>query len=237
MGALTRATAGCHDAAIAYGTPFISGKDSLNNEYRNAQGVRTAIPGTLLISAMAYHHDIRHAQTSDFKAAGNAVYIIGMTDAAMAGAHVSRIVGAVPGSDWRIPQVDLARAPQTLTALHHAIQQGLVSSCHDLSEGGLAVAVAEMALAGRLGAEIDLDALPAHSDSEWVHLYSESPTRFVVEIAPAAEAAFAAAVAGIPHARIGTVSARPQVTFTRQQQVIASLSVAAIVDAFHTDIL
>jgi phosphoribosylformylglycinamidine synthase len=237
MGALTRATAGCHDAAIAYGTPFISGKDSLNNEYRNAQGVRTAIPGTLLISAMAYHHDIRHAQTSDFKAAGNAVYIVGMTDAAMAGAHVSRIVGAVPGSDWRIPQVDLARAPQTLTTLHHAIQQGLVTSCHDLSEGGLAVAVAEMALAGRLGADIDLDALPAHCDSEWVRLYSESPTRFVVEIAPANEAAFAAALAGIPHARIGTVSARPEVTFTRQQQVIASLSVAAIVDAFHTDIL
>jgi phosphoribosylformylglycinamidine synthase len=70
-----------------------------------------------------------------------------------------------------------------------------------------------------------------------VRLYSESPTRFVVEIAPAHESAFSAALAGIPHARIGTVSAGPSVTFMSHQQVIASLSVDAIVDAFHTDIL
>ena len=237
MGALTRATAGCHDAALAYGTPFISGKDSLNNEYRNAQGVRTAIPGTLLISALAYHHDIRHAQTSDFKQAGNAIYIVGSTDVAMAGAHVSRIVGSVPGSEWRIPQVDLGRAPQTLSAIHHAIQRGIVAACHDLSEGGLAVAVAEMALAGRLGADIDLDAVPTHSASEWVRMYSESPTRFLVEVAPAHVAAFTAAVATIPHARIGTVTAAQRVEFTSHQHNIASISVDSLIDAFQMEIL
>ena len=237
MGGLTRATAGCHDAALAYGTPFISGKDSLNNEYRNAQGVRTAIPGTLLISALAYHPDIRHSQTSDLKAAGNALYIVGTTDSAMAGAHVSRIVGAVPGSDWRIPQVDLAQAPSTLEHLHHAIQKGLVAACHDLSEGGLAVAVAEMALAGRLGADIELDALPTRSDSVWVRMYSESPTRFLVEVSPAHEAAFTAAMAHVTHARIGTVRTEPRVIFTHQQSTIAIVSIDSLVDAFHTDIL
>ncbi|MFM2310190.1 MAG: hypothetical protein RLY87_2312 [Chloroflexota bacterium] len=237
MGGLTRATAGCHDAALAYGTPFISGKDSLNNEYRNAQGVRTAIPGTLLISALAYHPDIRHSQTSDLKTPGNALYIVGMTDAAMAGAHVSRFVGAVPGSEWRIPHVDLAQAPLTLQHLHQAIQSGFVRACHDLSEGGLAVAIAEMALAGRLGAEIELDAMPAHSPSPWVRMYSESPTRFLVEVTSAHEAAFQAALGTVPHARIGTVSSVPVVTFVHKNNTIASIAVDTLVDAFHTEIL
>lgn len=237
MGALTRATAGCHDAAIAYGTPFISGKDSLNNEYRNADGVRTAIPGTLLISAMAYHPDIRHSQTSDFKAAGDQVFVVGSTDTAMAGAHVSRIVGAVPGGDWQIPRVDLATAPQTLRRLHQAIHAGLVTACHDVSEGGLAVAVAEMALAGRLGASIDLDAVPATAESPWVRLYSESPTRFVVTVTPDHADAFRAVMADTPHAAIGHVSATPTVVFSHQRQVVGSVAVSALVDAYKTEIL
>lgn len=237
MGALTRATAGCHDAALAYGTPFISGKDSLNNEYRNAQGVRTAIPGTLLISAMAYHPDIRRAQTSDFKAPGDQVYIIGMTDTAMAGAHVARIVGAVPGSDWQIPRVDLARAPHIMHTLHRAIQAGLVSACHDISEGGIAVAVAEMALAGRLGATIAIDAVPATSDSPWVRLYSESPTRFIVTVTPAHADAFRTMLADTPHALVGTVTATPQVSFTAHGQALATITVDTLVSAFQTPIL
>ena len=237
MGGLTRATAGCHDAALAYGTPFISGKDSLNNEYRTAEGERIAIPGTLLISAMAYHHDIRHAQTSDFKQAGNLLFVVGYTTAAMAGAHATQVAGLIPGAEWQLPRVDLAQAPVTLAALHRAISTGVVASCHDLSEGGLAVTIAEMSLAGQLGAHIDLATMPANSTDPLVRLFSESPTRFVVEIAPAHVDAFRHMLADVPHAQIGVVNASPTVTFTQHHTPVAALDLADITAAFLTSTL
>jgi phosphoribosylformylglycinamidine synthase len=237
MGGLTRATAGCYDAALAYGTPFISGKDSLNNEYRTADGERIAIPGTLLISAMAYHHDIRHAQTSDFKQAGNLIFVVGQTTAAMAGAHATQVAGLIPGAEWQLPRVDLAQAPAVLAAVHQAISSGVVASCHDLSEGGLAVAVAEMSLAGQLGAQVDLATLPASCTDPVVRLFSESPTRFVVEIAPDQVDGFTRIMADLPHAQIGVVSASPTLTFTHHQTLVAELSLADITAAFLTSTL
>ncbi len=237
MGGLTRATAGCYDAALAYGTPFISGKDSLNNEYRTADGERIAIPGTLLISAMAYHHDIRHAQTSDFKQAGNLIFVVGQTTAAMAGAHATQVAGLIPDAEWQLPRVDLAQAPAVLAAVHQAISSGVVASCHDLSEGGLAVAVAEMSLAGQLGAQVDLATLPASCTDPVVRLFSESPTRFVVEIAPDQVDGFTRIMADLPHAQIGVVSASPTLTFTHHQTLVAELSLADITAAFLTSTL
>ncbi len=237
MGALTRATAGCHDAALAFGTPFISGKDSLNNEYRDADGTRTAIPGTLLISAMAYHHDVRLAQTSDLKAAGNALYVVGVTTDAMAGSHASMIAGTIPGSTWQMPQVDLALAPQLMRQLHDAIQAGLVAGCHDISEGGLAVAVAEMALAGRMGCHINLDLMPDNTPHPLVRLFSESPTRFVVEVPVVHQAAFQRALEGIPHACVGQVTHDARMHVVASGRVMIDLPVNDLVHAFHTQVL
>jgi len=237
MGALTRATAGCHDAALAFGTPFISGKDSLNNEYRDADGARTAIPGTLLISAMAYHHDIRLAQTSDLKAAGNAVYVVGMTTDAMAGSHASMIAGNIPGSTWQMPQVDLALAPQVMRQLHEAMRAGLVAACHDISEGGLAVAVAEMALAGRMGCHINLDLMPSSATQPLVRLFSESPSRFVVEVPVVHQAAFQRALDGIPHACVGQVTSDAKMHVVAGGRVMIDLPVNELVHAFHTQVL
>jgi phosphoribosylformylglycinamidine synthase len=237
MGALTRATAGCHDAALAFGTPFISGKDSLNNEYRAADGTRTAIPGTLLISAMAYHHDIRLAQTSDLKAVGNALYVVGFTTDAMAGSHASMIAGNIPGSTWQMPRVDLALAPQLMRQLHQAIQAGLVAACHDISEGGLAVAVAEMALAGRMGCHINLDLMPGSTAQPLVRLFSESPSRFVVEVPVVHQAAFQRALDGIPHACVGQVTHDAKMHVVSGGRVMVDLPVNDIVHAFHTQVL
>ncbi|MBM4412059.1 MAG: phosphoribosylformylglycinamidine synthase subunit PurL [Chloroflexi bacterium] len=237
MGALTRATAGCHDAALAFGTPFISGKDSLNNEYRAADGTRTAIPGTLLISAMAYHHDIRLAQTSDLKSAGNAVYVVGFTTDAMAGSHASMVAGNIPGSTWQMPQVDLALAPQLMRQLHAAMRAGLVAACHDISEGGLAVAVAEMALAGRMGCHINLDLMPSSTTQPLVRLFSESPSRFVVEVPVVHQAAFQRALDGIPHACIGQVTNDAQMHVVAGGRVVINLPVSDLVHAFRTQVL
>lgn len=187
LGSLVRAALGCRDAALAFGTPFISGKDSLNNEfvYHDAQGQRqsVSIPPSLLISAIGQITDVEHAVTMDLKRPENLIYIVGMTREELGGSHWGLIHGVRGGE---VPRVDLAVAPQIMSAVHRAISQGWVASCHDLSEGGLAVAAAEMALAGMWGLEIDLQPLQLSSGLRDVGsiLFSESCTRFLVEVAP-----------------------------------------------------
>lgn len=152
--------------------------------------------------------------TSDLKEAGNAVYLVGMTKAELGGAHLfdvllpSFISSAMFNAQKRLPKVDLAQAPRLMAALHRAITAGLVCACHDLSEGGLGVAAAEMALAGNLGLTLDLRTVPREpaADDDLTLLFSESPTRFLVEVHPADAAAFEAALAGYPYARIGVVT-------------------------------
>ena len=199
MGSLVRCVEGCYDAAIAYNTPFISGKDSLNNEYTDVDGTRHAIPGTLLISAMGIVPDVGRAITADFKAAGDVLYVVGETRAEFGGTHAALINGLSGGI---VPQ-PVPDALATMRALHKAISGGLVRACHDPAEGGIAVALAEMAIGGQLGAAVKLD-------FEAKLLFAESQCRFIVEVAPENAAAFEQAMAGQSLVRIGTVSERPQ---------------------------
>ena len=141
MGSLVRCVEGCYDAAIAYQTPFISGKDSLNNEYNDVDGTRHAIPGTLLISAMGIVPDVSRAVTAELKSAGDVLYLVGETRAEFGGTHYALINGLSGGA---VPQPK-PDALDTLRALHQAISGGLVRACHDCAEGGVAVALAEMA--------------------------------------------------------------------------------------------
>lgn len=209
LGGLVRAARGCFDAARAFDAPFISGKDSLNNEYVDSDGQRTPIPGTLLISAVALVPDVRRAVTMDAKQAGDFIYIVGVTRDELGG---SLLAERYPLAAARPPGLP-PQALQTARALHQAIREGLVRACHDLSEGGLAVAAAEMALAGGLGLALDpgrapLD-LPAGEASPALVLFSESNGRWLVEVAPADAQAFERALAGCPLARLGEVTAEP----------------------------
>jgi phosphoribosylformylglycinamidine synthase len=180
LGSLVRAAEACRDVALAYGMPFISGKDSLKNEYQSA-GRHIAIPPTLLISALGRVPDVRRCVTMDLKESGNHLFLVGATRDEMGGSHLSLVTGRGGGA---APTPDRAQAPAVFARLHDSIRRGLVRACHDLSEGGLAVALAEMAFAGAVGADVTgLDALGALPDE--VLLFSETPTRFVIEVAPA----------------------------------------------------
>ncbi|HEX3598665.1 MAG TPA: AIR synthase-related protein, partial [Lacipirellulaceae bacterium] len=207
LGGLVRAALACHDVAIAFGTPFISGKDSLNNEfsYNDASGRRQtiAIPPSLLISAIGQVEDVSRCVTMDFKRAGNLIYLVGATHNELGGSHYA-IVNDQPGG--QVPKVDTERARNTFVAIHQAITSGLVKSCHDLSEGGLAVAAAEMAFAGGLGAEISLELMPGIKDVPTIALlFGESNSRFLCEVAPQNDKAFEACLTGCPRASIGVV--------------------------------
>ncbi|MHB1033981.1 MAG: phosphoribosylformylglycinamidine synthase subunit PurL [Pirellulales bacterium] len=236
LGSLVRAALACQEVATTLGTPFISGKDSLNNEfhYMDAAGEKRAvsIPPSLLISALGQVEDVGRCVTMDLKHAGNLLYQVGATKNELGGSHFA-LVESLDGG--QVPQVDAELAKRTFAAMFRAIDAGLVRACHDLSEGGLAVAAAEMAFAGGLGARIDLGHAPhaveldteaaacafqmaAMTPGEALHalvalpeatvilLFSESNTRFLCEVRPEDAHGFEAALAGIPHARIGEVT-------------------------------
>ncbi len=207
LGGLVRAAQGCHDAALAYGAPFISGKDSLNNEFVDADGHTRTIPPTLLISALGRVPDIRRTLTMDLKRADDLIYLVGTTRAEFGGSLFNRIyersAGAAPAP---IPE-----AIEAMRALHRTVGHGHVRAMHDLSEGGLAVAAAEMCIAGRLGLNLSLCDVPQDTDgnNDAVLLFAESAGRFLVEVAPENQASFEKALAGFPVACIGTVTAGP----------------------------
>ncbi|MBA3946263.1 MAG: phosphoribosylformylglycinamidine synthase subunit PurL [Herpetosiphonaceae bacterium] len=206
LAGLVRATAGCHDAAMAWRMPFISGKDSLNNEYRDTCGERVPIPPTLLISALGAMDDIAHTTSSDLKEAGNLLYIVGTTDVAIGGSHWALLHNELGAS---VPRVDLQTAWRIFEAMHAASSAGLVMACHDVSEGGLGLAAAEMVIGGARGLRIELSRVPfsGSAPADAMILWSESPARFLVEVVPAHATAWEQLMAGIPYAQIGLVRA------------------------------
>jgi len=211
LGSLVRAALACYDLAVALGTPFISGKDSLNNEFRyvddQGQSQSISIPPSLLISALGQLDDAAGAVTMDLKEAGNKLYLVGETKNELGGSHFAAVNGLSGGA---APRVDAAVAKRTFAALHAAIRAGAVRACHDLSEGGLGVTAAEMAFAGGLGAQLDLDQvphkLPRDAQLAQVLLFSESNTRFLCEVPASAAAEFARHLDGVPHAAVGQVT-------------------------------
>jgi phosphoribosylformylglycinamidine synthase len=205
LGTLVRAAQACHDLALAYGTPFISGKDSLNNEYTH-EGQSLSIPPTLLISAMGQVPDVRTCVTMDLKEPGNLLLVAGTTRLELGGSHWARLQDQEGGE---VPRVDPDLGLRLFRAVHAAIKGGLVRACHDPSEGGLAVALAEMALAGGLGARASLRDVPR--DGSAAHdaalLFSESPSRFLLEVRPEHLDHLTGLFAGLPLGRLGTVDA------------------------------
>ena len=192
LGTLVRAALACHDLSKVYHTPFISGKDSLNNEfsYTDADGQRQtiSIPSTLLISAMGQVDDTRKCVSMDLKQSGNAIYLVGKTGAHLGGSHFALIRNLDGGN---VPTVDAQYNRETFKRMHQAISAGQIRACHDLSEGGLAVAISEMAFAGGFGVHLDIKGLCDRDEIDSiVALFSESNGRFVCEVEPDQKDAF-----------------------------------------------
>ncbi len=154
MGTLVRACEACRDAALAFGTPFISGKDSLHNQFTDAATGRVIkIPATLLISAIAVLDDVRKCVTMDFKQPSAAVFLIAARDPS-----------------------DLNSLSRTHRMVAELIRDGSIAACHDVSDGGYAVSAAEMCIASGLGVTLDPDVLAAHDP------FAERPGCYLLEL-------------------------------------------------------
>ena len=216
LGGIVRAARGLQAAALAYQAPFVSGKDSLNNEYVLPDGTRVAIPPTVLVSAVGLIDDARRLVSMDLKGAGHSLLLVGPSRGALWGSLYSVVTGLEGGE---APRVDLERAPTWLRRVQAAVLSGMVLAAHDLSEGGLAVAAAEMAFAGGVGLALDLDAAPRGDGVDALPareaLFGESPSRFLLEVADDDVEAVSALLADTPHAVIGRSVADPRLRVTQ----------------------
>jgi phosphoribosylformylglycinamidine synthase II len=223
LGELVAAVDGCCAAARMYSAPFVSGKDSLNNEYVGTDGQRHAVPPTLVITAVAHVPDADQCVTPDLTEPGNVLIVIGQTETEFAGSHLDLVQGA-PRNAGMAPAPD-PDAPDTYRHLHAAMRASLVIACHDLSEGGLAVALAEMCIAGRLGAEVET--LP-HTDLVTA-LFSESSGRLIVEVRPRSVDAFMK-IMGRSAVRLGVVTTDAVLSIPG----VEPIPVDRLVDAFNS---
>ncbi|HKB16521.1 MAG TPA: phosphoribosylformylglycinamidine synthase subunit PurL, partial [Planctomycetota bacterium] len=208
LGEIVRAAKACRDVAIAYGTPFVSGKDSLHNEFRH-EGLALVVPTTLLVTALSRVEDVGRCVTPDLKAPGNLVYLVGRTKAEIGGSLLLEIRGAGPGRS--VPGLDTKAGISVLRAIARAIARGTVLSVHDLSEGGLAVAAAEMAIGGGVGLDLDLRSAPTDAPlREDLLLFSESNSRFLVEVPPGSQEAFEDGLGEVAYGLLGETTSVPR---------------------------
>ncbi|MBN1456262.1 MAG: phosphoribosylformylglycinamidine synthase subunit PurL [Sedimentisphaerales bacterium] len=205
LGSVVRASQACYDGAMGFEVPFISGKDSLNNEFLCDDGTEISIPSTLLISAMSIVDDVNKCVMMDAKQPGNLLFVVGLTKNELGGSHYYKIKGHLGAN---VPTVDIKTAAATAKRIYKAINKGLVVSCHDCSEGGLAVGLAEMAFAGGFGIKADLKGLAKAKDCNRAdtQLFSESNSRYIVEIEPDKFDQFAKLMLNIPFGQIGKVT-------------------------------
>jgi phosphoribosylformylglycinamidine synthase II len=199
LGSLVRACEACYDFAKAFDAPFISGKDSLYNE-----SPLGPITPTLLITAIGIVPDIRSAISMETKKSGDAIYIVGETFNELGGSEYYKLMGHVGKN---VPKVRGSQARKTFKKVTKAIDLGLVKACHDLSEGGLGVAASEMAIGGGFGLQLDLRRVPKKDvEGDDFVLFSESNSRFLVEIPLKAQDEFEALMKGVVCTKIGRVT-------------------------------
>jgi phosphoribosylformylglycinamidine synthase len=199
LGSLVRACQACYDFAKGFRTPFISGKDSLYNE-----SPLGPVTPTLLITAIGIIPDVRKTVSMDVKQLGNLIYIVGQTYPELGGSEYYRLRGFMGKS---VPKVRVTQARKIMNSIIKAIDSGCVKSCHDLSEGGLAVAAAEMSFGGGYGLDLYLKNVPrtgGTSRNDFI-LFSESNSRFLVEVPEKSREDFETLMKGNIHAAIGKV--------------------------------
>jgi len=232
LGALVRAAQACYDMALIYETPFISGKDSLYNEFEY-EGKVISIPHTLLISAIGVMEDVSCAVSMDFKQAGDLIYIVGATHNELGSSEYYRIHGFTGNT---VPKVNPHQGKRIMERLSLATGRGLVRACHDLSEGGLGVAISEMAFAGGLGALVHLKTVPLGEpiSRDDTILFSESNSRFLVEVAPESETEFREVMKGTNLAAIGQVTdSKTLEIYGLNNQRIMSISTGELKEAWQ----
>jgi phosphoribosylformylglycinamidine synthase II len=222
LGQLKRAAKACYDYAVQFNTPFISGKDSMFNDFKGFDGkgnpVKISIPPTLLISSLAVIDDVRRCVSLDAKYPGDLIYLLGTTRDELGGSEYYAMKGeeaqGKPYIGSNVPQVNAKQATALYQSISRAGKEELLASCGSISRGGLGVALAKLAMAGELGMEVDLGNVPLKGvERDDQLLFSESQSRLLVTIAPKDKKRFEALMKGKQIAGIGQIIETRRVIF------------------------
>jgi phosphoribosylformylglycinamidine (FGAM) synthase-like enzyme len=210
LGQLVDAIKSCYDTAVDYGTPFISGKDSMFNDFKgydkDGNSVAISIPPTLLISAIGVMKDFNKAVTPEFKIAGDAIYVLGETHDELGASEYYKQIGKNNAIGNTVPKVDTKKNTKIYKALEKVIAKELVASAISVNSGGLAQALAKASVGGRLGINVDFKKLAGTASNIDAKLFAESQGRIVVSVAKSNTKAFESLIKSIPYTKIGSVS-------------------------------
>ncbi len=227
---LVRANKAVYDVCTYYGIPLISGKDSMKNDYIWEQ-VRISVLPTLLFSVIGKIEDVRNAVSMDFKKAGDLIYIAGLTDPRMAYSEYFYLMGKESETEVPRPHKEINR--EIFYRLHNLMKMRLIWSCHDVSDGGLAVALAESAFAGGFGAETDIGKVPLTSPMrEDFILFSETPGRFILTVDEKDKEQFESLMKGVPFALLGNVRDSANLVVKNGDRVLFSESIGSLMESF-----
>lgn len=230
---LVRASKALYDISLVYGMPFISGKDSMKNDFVFDQ-LKISVNPTLLITAMGKVDRIKHVTTSDVKNENDLIYVIGPSyfgqDSYL---HLHEICS------WSESQIDLKYAEfnmqkqiQIYKKLHSAITKGFVVSAHDISEGGLAVSLAEKMMSTQLGLKINLDSV---NDDMIQFLFNEGPGRIVVSVKPNHKADFEK-IMGQDFIYLGDVTKEATFQINQKSETILNLKATDLLKAYKNKV-
>ncbi|MGV8176875.1 MAG: phosphoribosylformylglycinamidine synthase subunit PurL [Candidatus Bilamarchaeaceae archaeon] len=225
---LVRACLGLYDCATHYGIPFISGKDSMKNDYYGKE--KYSIPPTLLVTMVGKMDDIKNARTSHFKNPDDYVYVVGKTRDELGGSEYFKMFNGIGNS---APKLDFEETVPMYRAFSMVMEEGLVNSAHDVSDGGIAVCIAESAFPAGLGADIDLSQIPRHGENEDAVLFSETPGRIVVSVSPEKAAKFEKLMHGHPFAKIGRVRGDKRFIIRKSSHILVNEEIENLDNAWN----
>jgi len=231
-GNLVRACLAMYDCATSYGVPIVSGKDSMKNDYYSGERKYSILP-TLLVTVIGKIDDIGRAMSTEFKKPGDIVYVLGMTRDELGGSEYYKLFGGVGNTP---PEVRAEEHAPVYKALSEAISEGAVSSVHDVSDGGLAVAFAECALGFGFGAELDLAAVPSGTEREDAVLFSESAGRFIVSVSPEKAERFEKIMEGTIFRKAGRVRGDRRFIIRRGDAIMVNDAIEDLRKAYFTGV-
>ncbi|HEU0085820.1 MAG TPA: AIR synthase-related protein [Candidatus Paceibacterota bacterium] len=241
LGELKEAVRACYDYAVGYGTPFISGKDSMFNDFKGydekGNPLKISIPPTLLISAIGVMDDVLNAVSPEWKVAGDNIYVLGETHDELGASEYFRMLAKESknpnaiGND--VPKVDFEKNIKIYSAFEEAVREGIVSSAISVTSGGLATALAKASVGGMLGCNVSLENLHGHASSIDSKLFSESQGRILVSIAPFNMKRFEKIMRRVPVSMIGTVSKDKKFIVTDQKKKVIESNTDKLHKNYH----
>ena len=240
LGELVDAMRACHDYAVGYGTPYISGKDSMFNDFKGydekGNPVAISIPPTLLISTIGVIPDIEKSVTPEWKVAGDLVYVLGDTNDELGASEYYKILAKndVTKIGNNVPKVDFKNNAKTYQALEKAIGKGLVASSLSITSGGLAIALAKASVGGMLGITSDLKKLKGNAKDIDAKLFSESQGRIVVSIVKSNKRAFEKIVKNISATYLGTVSNGKKFIIADGKTKVVDTTIEKLSQSYHS---